>query len=125
MPRTKSLQDADVHVGTRIKARRLALGLSQEKLADQIGITFQQVQKYERGVNRVSASRLVQIGGVLGCRMEYFFQGIDPDGVSRDDAKAIAFAASVDGRELIEAWPQLNSTTRRAIVNVAKAAHAA
>lgn len=71
--KVRSPQNLDVHVGKRIRMRRALLGISQEKLAEAIGITFQQVQKYERGVNRVSASRLFQIGEVLDVPVAYFY----------------------------------------------------
>lgn len=65
--------DMDIHVGQRIRVRRALLGLSQEKLAEAIGITFQQVQKYERGTNRVSAGRLFQLSSILEVPISYFF----------------------------------------------------
>lgn len=64
----------DVHVGNRIRLRRTLLGLSQEKLAAMLGLTFQQVQKYERGTNRVGASRLWDIGNVLGVSIDFFYE---------------------------------------------------
>ena len=69
----------DVHVGARIRARRLLLGLNQETLANALGLTFQQVQKYESGANRVSASRLFETAEVLGVTPEYFFGGLSFD----------------------------------------------
>lgn len=66
----------DIHVGSRVKSRRVILGLSQEELANSIGLTFQQVQKYERGTNRISVSRLVDICRALKSPMEYFYEGI-------------------------------------------------
>lgn len=63
----------DVHVGKRIRVRRTILGMSQETLADALGITFQQVQKYEKGINRVSASRLYEVAQVLGASISFFF----------------------------------------------------
>jgi transcriptional regulator with XRE-family HTH domain len=66
----------DIHVGRRIKLRRVLLRISQEELAVDIGITFQQVQKYESGANRVSASRLYDVSRVLGCPVTYFFDDI-------------------------------------------------
>ncbi|MDD9912245.1 MAG: helix-turn-helix transcriptional regulator [Alphaproteobacteria bacterium] len=68
----------DIHVGKRLKQRRTLLGVSQEKLADALGITFQQVQKYENGSNRVGASRLFQIGRVLEVPVSFFFDGYAP-----------------------------------------------
>ena len=67
----------DVYVGSRVRMRRLLLGLSQERLADQIGVTFQQVQKYEKGMNRIGASRLQKIAEVLSASPSYFFQQDD------------------------------------------------
>ncbi len=63
----------DIHVGRRIRVRRTLLGMSQEKLGDAIGLTFQQVQKYERGANRVGASRLFDLSGVLDVPVQFFF----------------------------------------------------
>jgi len=65
----------DLHVGERIRTRRMLLGMGQEKLAQSIGVTFQQVQKYEKGYNRVSASRLYEIANVLGVAVAFFFEG--------------------------------------------------
>jgi transcriptional regulator with XRE-family HTH domain len=67
----------DVHVGVRIRTRRLLLGMNQETLASALGLTFQQVQKYEGGANRVSASRLAEVAGVLGVSVSYFFDDLD------------------------------------------------
>lgn len=64
----------DVHVGARIRHRRMSIGISQEALAERLGLTFQQVQKYERGANRVSASRLWQIAHILSVPVGWFFQ---------------------------------------------------
>lgn len=67
----------DVNVGKRIKMRRSMLGLSQEKLADEVDLTFQQIQKYERAANRVSASKLYDFSKVLGVPVDYFYQGLE------------------------------------------------
>lgn len=69
----------DVHVGNRIKLRRMLLGMSQERLGEALGLTFQQVQKYERGVNRVSASRLFDIARVLDVPVGFFYDDLDPE----------------------------------------------
>ena len=71
--RTDNLDPVDVRVGARIRARRQELGLTQEKLADRLGVTFQQLQKYERGTNRVAASRLYHLTTVLKVEPAYFF----------------------------------------------------
>ncbi len=79
MSRNKSEEDGpnpvDIYVGAKVKARRLILGLSQEELAKSIGLTFQQVQKYERGTNRISVSRLIDICRTLKTPVDYFFDG--------------------------------------------------
>ncbi|MGN1063357.1 MAG: helix-turn-helix domain-containing protein, partial [Alphaproteobacteria bacterium] len=67
----------DTYVGSRIKLRRSILGISQEKLAEEVGITFQQVQKYERGLNRVSAGRLWKLAKVLGVPVSFFYEDMD------------------------------------------------
>jgi transcriptional regulator with XRE-family HTH domain len=71
----------DVHVGKRIRLRRLLLGMNQERLANALGLTFQQVQKYEHGANRVSASRLSAIADILGVPISYFFSDLPSAGV--------------------------------------------
>lgn len=79
LPRTKKDEDGpnpvDIYVGSKVKSRRLILGLSQEELAKAIGLTFQQVQKYERGTNRISVSRLVDICKVLKVQIDYVLDG--------------------------------------------------
>jgi transcriptional regulator with XRE-family HTH domain len=74
---TSRTQDIDHHVGARIRERRIMLGLTQQQLADLIGVTYQQAHKYERGINRVSAGRLFEIGRVLSVPVSYFFEGLD------------------------------------------------
>lgn len=69
--------DTDRHVGARIRERRIMLGLSQQQMADLIGVTYQQAHKYERGINRISAGRLYEISQVLGIPVGYFFEGLD------------------------------------------------
>jgi transcriptional regulator with XRE-family HTH domain len=73
MPKRKPPSHIDVHVGSRLRTRRMMLGMSQEKLGEAFGVTFQQVQKYERGVNRMGASRLQQAADVLGVAVPFFF----------------------------------------------------
>lgn len=69
----------DIHVGTRIRLRRILLGLSQQKLGEALGLTFQQVQKYERGKNRVGSSRMFELARVLQVPVAYFFEEMTPD----------------------------------------------
>ncbi|MGH1455301.1 MAG: helix-turn-helix domain-containing protein [Alphaproteobacteria bacterium] len=76
--KTKGIPDTiDKHVGKQLKSRRSLLGLSQEKLAESVGVTFQQVQKYERGTNRISASRLFTFSKILDVSIDFFYQGMD------------------------------------------------
>ncbi len=69
----------DIHVGGRVRLRRTMLGMSQDKLADSLGLTFQQVQKYEKGVNRIGASRVFQISRVLGVPIQFFYDDYDAE----------------------------------------------
>jgi transcriptional regulator with XRE-family HTH domain len=71
----KAPNPTDLHVGKRVRMRRMMLGMSQEKLGDALGLTFQQVQKYEKGTNRIGASRLQQISHTLQVSVEFFFEG--------------------------------------------------
>lgn len=79
----------DIHIGQRLRERRMLLGLSQERLGELLGLTFQQVQKYERGANRVSGSRLWEVARALDCPVSFFFDQLD--------AKAVTAAAAVAG----------------------------
>lgn len=84
----------DAHVGSRIRLRRLMLGLSQEKLGDELGITFQQVQKYEKGTNRIGASRLQAIANVLEVPISFFFE--DAPDIAPKSNKGLSDASSTD-----------------------------
>ena len=75
LPRKKAPNPIDQHVGRRVRMRRLMLAMSQEKLGDALGLIFQQVQKYEKGANRIGASRLEQISHLLQVPVEFFFEG--------------------------------------------------
>ena len=75
MARTKGPNAIDIHVGSRMRMRRMMLGMSQEKLATGLGLTFQQVQKYEKGANRMGASRLQQAADILRVPVSFFFEG--------------------------------------------------
>ena len=90
----------DVHVGARIRLRRTLMGMSQERLGDALGLTFQQVQKYERGVNRVGASRLFDLSRILDVQISYFYDNM-PDslmgGAPRPARPLHAFAEQQDG----------------------------
>ncbi len=104
----------DLHVGGRVRIRRKMLSLSQSALASALGLTFQQVQKYERGANRISASKLYQIAQTLQVPMSFFFDGLpDPTGENTNavaDLKAAhlqTFLMTSDGLALAEAFPRI------------------
>jgi transcriptional regulator with XRE-family HTH domain len=81
----------DIHVGGRVRLRRTMLGMSQDKLADSLGLTFQQIQKYEKGVNRIGASRMYEIANVLEVPIQYFYEDFGAGG------RAAGFAEGDDG----------------------------
>jgi transcriptional regulator with XRE-family HTH domain len=94
--------DVDAHVGARLRQRRMLLGISQEQLADMLGLTFQQVQKYERGTNRVSASRLFQLARALDTPITWFFEDIESDRAARDKAAESEDGDPMSRRETLE-----------------------
>jgi len=119
----------DAHVGERVRMRRKLLGVSQDQLADSLGLTFQQVQKYERGANRISASKLFHIAEILNVDVSYFFDGLpDPiDGGEVDGAVAHvhevmqAFLQTSEGVELAEIFPRIsNGKVRRQILDLVR-----
>ena len=73
----------DVHVGARVRLRRMLLGMSQEKLGEHLGLTFQQIQKYEKGINRIGASRLFDLSQVLGVPVQFFYENCAVGGAAR------------------------------------------
>src|SRR5690606_913248 len=79
----------DVHVGQRVRQRRTLMGLSQEKLGEALGLTFQQVQKYERGANRIGASRLFDLANILDTDVNYFFEDMQPDVAAAAPSKQV------------------------------------
>jgi len=91
----------DVHVGSRVRLRRTLLGMSQEKLGEALGLTFQQVQKYERGVNRIGASRLFDLARVLDVPIGFFFDDMPPEtgGGPSGSRRSGGFAETQDGFE--------------------------
>ncbi len=78
--KARQAHPVDVHVGGRVRLRRVFLGYSQEKLANALGLTFQQIQKYERGANRISASKLYELSRILNVPVTYFFEGVEAEG---------------------------------------------
>ncbi len=120
----------DIHVGSRIRLRRTMLGMSQEKLGEQLGITFQQIQKYEKGTNRVGASRLQNISGILNVPVSFFFEDAPGDGGNAQPGMAEAassnyvvdFLSSSEGLQLNRAFVKIaDPKVRRKIVDLVKA----
>jgi transcriptional regulator with XRE-family HTH domain len=93
VPRRSRAQDVDRHVGARMRERRVMLGLTQQQMAELIGVTYQQAHKYEKGINRVAAGRLYKIAQALGVEVSYFFEGLGGDK---------AFSATPQQRMLLE-----------------------
>ena len=114
----KAPHDVDVYVGRTIRARRVALGMSQETLGEAIGVTFQQVQKYERAANRVSCSKLVEIAGALRCSAADLLPG--PNGASADLNLELRLAGDAHGRELAEAYLAMPSQFRTSLLHIAR-----
>ncbi len=115
MDQPRKPNPVDVHVGSRIRMRRRVMGLSQEELANQLELTFQQVQKYERGTNRVSASKLFGIAAALQAPVSYFFEGLRDaqEGVGADirddeaEASIRGFLNTNEGLELARRFPMI------------------
>jgi transcriptional regulator with XRE-family HTH domain len=116
----------DAHVGGRVRLRRMLLGMSQERLGEQLGLTFQQVQKYEKGVNRIGASRLFDLAHILGVPVQFFYDEIPSApmvGFSEQPAESfvIDFLSSRDGLELNKAFVKVTDPrVRRAIIELVR-----
>jgi transcriptional regulator with XRE-family HTH domain len=112
----------DVHVGSRIRMRRQLINMSQEKLGELLGITFQQVQKYEKGANRISASRLFYSAKTLGVPVQFFFEGLpgqDGEDGLKEGGTTDEFVASLmtpEGIQLARAFKEADSVTKRKLI---------
>ena len=120
---TKVPNPIDKHVGGRLRMQRMVLGMSQEKLGEAFGLTFQQVQKYEKGTNRISASRLQQAAQILDVSVPFFFEGAPGGHKLEGDAPSPAyvneFVSSEDGLRLIKAFTRITRpAVRHRIVNL-------
>lgn len=124
MARIGARDDVDAYVGARIGLRRSALGLSQSALAQQLGVSFQQVQKYETGQNRISASRLHRTATVLGTSVETFFPPAETARGAADDGWATMrfITSTVDGRAVAVSFPLIEDReVRRALARIVRA----
>lgn len=119
----------DIHVGRRVRMRRRMLGVSQQALAAALGRTFQQVQKYERGANRISASKLYEIAQTLQTPISFFFEGLEDAGTTKSDAPGGSvdrtlsdFLATPEGLDLAQAFPRIGGEhLRRKVLGLARA----
>jgi transcriptional regulator with XRE-family HTH domain len=121
----RTADEVDAHVGRRLRQRRIALGISQEQLGAELGLTFQQIQKYEKGQNRISAGRLYKLAAILSVSVEHFFEGLNADSargrrvIRPDDAATSAFLASPEGMALTAGFMKItDAETRRRIVDL-------
>jgi transcriptional regulator with XRE-family HTH domain len=114
----RSTADADALIGDRVRSCRLQARMSQELLGDALGISFQQIQKYEKGINRIGAGRLLQIAKALDCDVMDFFGGISTGQISMPLSK---FMATADGIAIMEAMSKIESPAlRRTVIEIAE-----
>ena len=121
---TKAATAIDKHVGRRVRMRRMLIGMTQEKLGEALGLTFQQVQKYEKGTNRIGASRLHQIASILGVPVEFFYEGAPALGGKASASELPAsygseFLATPEGVQLMKAFTRIrNERIRRRVIDL-------
>ncbi len=121
----------DIHVGSRLRLRRMMLGISQEKLGDRLGLTFQQIQKYEKGTNRIGASRLFTLAQVLDVNVQFFFDEFVSSGENgangqhaqpEKESYVLEFLNSREGLELNRAFVQIpDQKVRRKLIDLVRA----
>jgi transcriptional regulator with XRE-family HTH domain len=124
----KQANSIDAQVGNRVRLRRMLVGMSQEKLGEMLGLTFQQVQKYEKGVNRIGAGRLYHVGQILGVPVSYFYEDVIERGpanpaVANDRAtpSAVEFLSSSEGMQLTLAFMRIREPkVRRRVIDLVK-----
>ena len=109
----------DAHVGKRIRHRRWMVGMTQQQLADKVGIKFQQIQKYETGMNRVSASRLWDIADALGVQISFFFEGLDPATQHEEEFEG-DILADKEALQLVRSYYAIPEAQRRRLFELAR-----
>ncbi|EJW21011.1 hypothetical protein IMCC14465_08070 [alpha proteobacterium IMCC14465] len=124
---SKDPSNIDKHIGYKIKLRRVDAGMSQEALGEKVSLSFQQIQKYEKGANRISASRLFELARILEVEISYFFEGFETSSsyMRMEDSapipKFLNFVSSNEGMSLNRAFTRIKSRrTRRALIDMAK-----
>lgn len=128
MPK-KQANPIDAQVGNRVRLRRMLIGMSQEKLGELLGLTFQQVQKYEKGVNRIGAGRLFEVSRILGVPIDYFYEGVNGQlpgsdqtaGASADSPPIMEFVSSGEGLQLSLAFMRIKDPkVRKRVLDLVK-----
>ena len=123
MPK-KQVNPIDIQVGNRVRIRRMLIGMSQERLGDLLGLTFQQVQKYEKGVNRIGAGRLFEVSRILNVPVDFFYEGVNaiPAGASEaESAPVMEFVSSGEGLQLSLAFMKIKDTkVRKRVLDLVK-----
>ena len=121
----KQANPIDIQVGNRVRIRRMLIGMSQERLGDLLGLTFQQVQKYEKGVNRIGAGRLFEVSRILNVPVDFFYEGVataqpgmrEPEGA----APVMEFVSSGEGLQLSLAFMKIKDTkVRKRVLDLVK-----
>src|SRR5262245_61793694 len=107
MPLKRKPNATDIRIGMRMRLRRIECDLSQQHIADQLGLSFQQVQKYEKGINRIGASRMQQIAAILKVPPAYFFEGLPSDGGPPEKSPTTLLGQTREGQELAAAFLKL------------------
>lgn len=126
MPK-KQANPVDAHVGHRVRLRRMLIGMSQERLGELLGLTFQQVQKYEKGINRIGAGRLFEVAGILGVPVSFFYEDADANGQTsglvegEEPPPVMEFLASGEGLQLSLAFMRIKDVkVRRRILDLVR-----
>jgi len=118
----KQANPIDIQVGNRVRIRRMLIGMSQEKLGDHLGLTFQQVQKYEKGVNRIGAGRLFEVSRILNVPVDFFYEGVSAAGQPESDgAPVMEFVSSGEGLQLALAFMKIkDAKVRKRMLDLVK-----
>ena len=120
----KQANPIDIQVGNRVRIRRMLIGMSQERLGDLLGLTFQQVQKYEKGVNRIGAGRLFEVSRILNVPVDFFYEGVNEGATGSnesDGAPVMDFVSSGEGLQLSLAFMKIkDAKVRKRVLDLVK-----
>ena len=120
----KQANPIDIQVGNRVRIRRMLIGMSQERLGDLLGLTFQQVQKYEKGVNRIGAGRLFEVSRILNVPVDFFYEGVNegaPGSAESEGAPVMDFVSSGEGLQLSLAFMKIkDAKVRKRVLDLVK-----